>query len=50
MSMSDFPSVVAWRKNNPQRYAEQNRKYASRNYAYKIELKRFRDIDLEFFK
>jgi hypothetical protein len=50
MSMADYPSVVDWRKKNPQRYAEQNRKYANRNYAYKIELKRFYEIDLEFFK
>ena len=31
-------------------FAEQNRRYSSRNYFYKKQLKLFYKIDLDFFK
>ena len=50
MGMEKYDAVSKWRIAHPDRFAEQNRKYSSRNYFYKKQLKLFYRIDLDFFK
>ena len=49
MSMTKYTAVSKWRQNNPERFAEQNRRYSSSNYFFRKELKRFYNIDITFF-